>query len=115
MKWYRHFHGVLLQNEDGLVEYFEAVLKATKKEPRNVIGWVTNELLGHLKQQDMSVSQRWDKHRHAFMLLLQYSHNAIIVLMQCYSAASAQVLDAKAPAHDASEPIVIGSNWNMHR
>lgn len=49
---------VLLQNEDGLVEYFEAVLKATKKEPRKVIGWVTNELLGHLKQQDMSVSQR---------------------------------------------------------
>lgn len=47
-----------MQNEDGLVEYFEAVLKATKKEPRNVIGWVTNELLGHLKQQDMSVSQR---------------------------------------------------------
>lgn len=50
--------GVLLQNEDGLVEYFEAVLQVTKKEPRKVIGWVTNELLGHLKQKDMSVSQR---------------------------------------------------------
>ena len=50
--------GVLLQNEDGLVEFFEAVLKATKREPRKVIGWVTNELLGHLKQRDMSVSQR---------------------------------------------------------
>lgn len=47
-----------LQNEDGLVEYFEAVMKATNKEPRKVIGWVTNELLGHLKQQDTSVSQR---------------------------------------------------------
>ncbi|XP_022594018.1 glutamyl-tRNA(Gln) amidotransferase subunit B, mitochondrial isoform X2 [Seriola dumerili] len=50
-------HSFTLVNEDGLVDYFEAVLKATKKEPRKVIGWVTNELLGHLKQQDMSVSQ----------------------------------------------------------
>ncbi|XP_075947536.1 glutamyl-tRNA(Gln) amidotransferase subunit B, mitochondrial [Anarhichas minor] len=50
-------HGFTLVNEDGLVEYFEAVLKATKKEPRKVIGWVSNELVGHLKQQDMSVSQ----------------------------------------------------------
>ena len=48
----------MLQNEDGLVEYFEAVLRATKMEPRKVIGWVTNTLLGHLKQQDTSVSQR---------------------------------------------------------
>lgn len=47
-----------MQNEDGLVEYFEAVLQATKKEPRKVVGWVTNDLLGHLKLQDMSVSQR---------------------------------------------------------
>ncbi|XP_033986349.1 glutamyl-tRNA(Gln) amidotransferase subunit B, mitochondrial [Trematomus bernacchii] len=50
-------HSFTLVNEDGLLEYFEAVLKATKKEPRKVIGWVTNELVGHLKQQDMSVSQ----------------------------------------------------------
>ncbi|XP_005935105.1 glutamyl-tRNA(Gln) amidotransferase subunit B, mitochondrial isoform X1 [Haplochromis burtoni] len=50
-------HSFTLVNEDGLVDYFEAVLKATKKEPRKVIGWVTNELLGHLKQQDMSVWQ----------------------------------------------------------
>ncbi|KAL7403605.1 hypothetical protein ABVT39_002853 [Epinephelus coioides] len=50
-------HSFTLVNEDGLMEYFEAVLKATKKEPRKVIGWVTNELVGHLKQQDMSVSQ----------------------------------------------------------
>lgn len=40
------------------MEYFEAVLKGTKKEPRKVIGWVTNDLLGHLKQRDLSVSQR---------------------------------------------------------
>ncbi|CAI5680737.1 unnamed protein product [Oreochromis niloticus] len=50
-------HSFTLVNEDGLVDYFEAVLKTTKKEPRKVIGWVTNELLGHLKQEDMSVCQ----------------------------------------------------------
>ncbi|XP_029919897.1 glutamyl-tRNA(Gln) amidotransferase subunit B, mitochondrial isoform X2 [Myripristis murdjan] len=44
-------------NEDGLVEYFEAVVRETKREPRNVIGWVTNELLSLLKQKDQSVSQ----------------------------------------------------------
>lgn len=51
---------LLLQNEDGLMEYFEEVMKGTKREPRKVIGWVTNELLGQLKQQDMSVIQRWE-------------------------------------------------------
>lgn len=64
VKWWKRFLAVLLQNEDGLVEYFEAVLKATKRAPRNVIGWVTNELLSYLKQHDMSVSQRWDTDRH---------------------------------------------------
>lgn len=48
----------MLQNEEGLVEYFEEVLKATTKEPRKVIGWVTNDLLGHLKEQNIPVSQR---------------------------------------------------------
>lgn len=51
------FHAVF-QNEDGLMEYFETLMKTTQREPRKVIGWVTNELLGHLKQRDMSVSQR---------------------------------------------------------
>ncbi|KAM9793053.1 glutamyl-tRNA(Gln) amidotransferase subunit B, mitochondrial [Neosynchiropus ocellatus] len=50
-------HSCTLVNEDGLVEYFESVLQATEKEPRAVIGWVTKELLGLLKLQDMSVSQ----------------------------------------------------------
>ncbi|XP_053713949.1 glutamyl-tRNA(Gln) amidotransferase subunit B, mitochondrial isoform X1 [Synchiropus splendidus] len=50
-------HSCTLVNEDGLVEYFESVLQATRKEPRAVIGWVTNDLLGLLKLQDMSVSQ----------------------------------------------------------
>lgn len=50
-------HSFTLVNEEGLVEFFEAVLRETKMKPRTVIGWVTNELLGQLKQQDMSVSQ----------------------------------------------------------
>ncbi|XP_071779505.1 glutamyl-tRNA(Gln) amidotransferase subunit B, mitochondrial [Centroberyx gerrardi] len=50
-------HSFTLVSEDGLVDYFEALVKETKKEPRKVIGWVTKELLGHLKQQDLSVSQ----------------------------------------------------------
>lgn len=50
----------MLQSEDGLMEYFEAVLKATKKEPRKVVGWVTKDLLGLLKQQDVSVGQRYE-------------------------------------------------------
>ncbi|KAM4603716.1 glutamyl-tRNA(Gln) amidotransferase subunit B, mitochondrial isoform 1-T1 [Polymixia lowei] len=50
-------HSFTLVNEDGLMDYFEAVVRETKKEPRKVIGWVTNDLLGHLKQQDLSVSQ----------------------------------------------------------
>lgn len=50
-------HSFTLVNEDGLVGYFEAVLRETRKEPRKVIGWVANELLGHLKLQDMRVSQ----------------------------------------------------------
>uniref|UniRef100_A0A3Q2EAZ2 Glutamyl-tRNA(Gln) amidotransferase subunit B, mitochondrial n=1 Tax=Cyprinodon variegatus TaxID=28743 RepID=A0A3Q2EAZ2_CYPVA len=50
-------HSFTLVNEDGLMEYFEEVMKSTKREPRKVIGWVTNELLGLLKQQELSVSQ----------------------------------------------------------
>lgn len=50
--------GAAVQNEDGLMEYFEAVMKRTSRDPRKVIGWVTNELLGLLKQQDLSVSHR---------------------------------------------------------
>lgn len=48
----------MVQNEDGLVGYFEEVMKVTNKEPRKVIGWVTNDLLGHLKERNMTVSQR---------------------------------------------------------
>ncbi|XP_077575824.1 glutamyl-tRNA(Gln) amidotransferase subunit B, mitochondrial [Stigmatopora nigra] len=50
-----HVH--VLLNEEGLLEYFEKVLEATQREPRKVIGWVTNDLLTLLKQQDLNVRQ----------------------------------------------------------
>lgn len=50
-------HSFTLVNEEGLVEYFESVVRETEVEPRKVIGWVINELLGLLRQQGMSVSQ----------------------------------------------------------
>ncbi|XP_030644134.1 glutamyl-tRNA(Gln) amidotransferase subunit B, mitochondrial [Chanos chanos] len=50
-------HSFILVNEDGLVDYFESVVKETKAEPRKVIGWVMQELLGALNQQNLRVSQ----------------------------------------------------------
>ncbi|XP_038856222.1 glutamyl-tRNA(Gln) amidotransferase subunit B, mitochondrial-like [Salvelinus namaycush] len=50
-------HNFTLVNEDGLMDYFEAVVKETKAGPRKVIGWVMNELQGLLHQQNLSVSQ----------------------------------------------------------
>ncbi|XP_013876134.1 glutamyl-tRNA(Gln) amidotransferase subunit B, mitochondrial [Austrofundulus limnaeus] len=49
-------HSFTLVSE-GLTEYFEELMKGTKKEPKKVIGWVTNDLLGQLKQRDISVIQ----------------------------------------------------------
>uniref|UniRef100_A0A674C9R2 Glutamyl-tRNA(Gln) amidotransferase subunit B, mitochondrial n=1 Tax=Salmo trutta TaxID=8032 RepID=A0A674C9R2_SALTR len=50
-------HSFTLVNEDGLMDYFEAVVKETKAGPKKVIGWVMNELQGLLHQQNLSVSQ----------------------------------------------------------
>lgn len=50
-------HSFTLVNEDGLVDYFESVVKMTKTEPRKVIGWVMNELMGNLNLQNLKVSQ----------------------------------------------------------
>ncbi|XP_037546440.1 glutamyl-tRNA(Gln) amidotransferase subunit B, mitochondrial [Nematolebias whitei] len=50
-------HSFILVIEEGLMEYFEEVIKGTKREPRNVIDWVANELLGQLKQRDLTPSQ----------------------------------------------------------
>ncbi|XP_048053679.1 glutamyl-tRNA(Gln) amidotransferase subunit B, mitochondrial isoform X1 [Megalobrama amblycephala] len=50
-------HSFTLVNEDGLMDYFESVVQMTKAEPRKVIGWVMNELMGNLNIQNLKVSQ----------------------------------------------------------
>uniref|UniRef100_A0A6Q2XH72 Glutamyl-tRNA(Gln) amidotransferase subunit B, mitochondrial n=1 Tax=Esox lucius TaxID=8010 RepID=A0A6Q2XH72_ESOLU len=50
-------HSFTLVNEDGLTDYFEAVVKETKAGPRKVIGWVNQVLLGLLHHHSLSVSQ----------------------------------------------------------
>ncbi|XP_060773103.1 glutamyl-tRNA(Gln) amidotransferase subunit B, mitochondrial [Neoarius graeffei] len=50
-------HSFTLVNEDGLMEFFERVVQKTKTEPRKLIGWVIKELMGHLNQQNLKVTQ----------------------------------------------------------
>ncbi|XP_051993532.1 glutamyl-tRNA(Gln) amidotransferase subunit B, mitochondrial [Xyrauchen texanus] len=50
-------HSFSLVNEDGLMEYFESVVQMANTEPRKVIGWVMNELMGNLNLQSLRVSQ----------------------------------------------------------
>ncbi|CAM4494315.1 unnamed protein product [Leuciscus chuanchicus] len=50
-------HSLTLVNEDGLMDFFESVVQMTKVEPRKVIGWVMNELMGNLNLQSLKVSQ----------------------------------------------------------
>ncbi|XP_073720488.1 glutamyl-tRNA(Gln) amidotransferase subunit B, mitochondrial isoform X2 [Misgurnus anguillicaudatus] len=50
-------HSFTLVNEDGLMNYFESVVRMTKTEPRKVIGWVIKELMGNLNLQGLKVSQ----------------------------------------------------------
>ncbi|KAI4900885.1 hypothetical protein NFI96_019649 [Prochilodus magdalenae] len=62
-------HSFILVSEDGLVEYFECVVQNTKVEPRKVIGWVMQELLGNLNQQSLKVTQRQQWSSGLFSLL----------------------------------------------
>lgn len=48
----------LKQNEDGLAEFFENVVKQTEMKPKKVIGWIINDLLSHLKQHSLTVKAR---------------------------------------------------------
>ncbi|XP_069832991.1 glutamyl-tRNA(Gln) amidotransferase subunit B, mitochondrial isoform X1 [Dendropsophus ebraccatus] len=50
-------HSFTLVNEDGLREYFEAVVKLSKVDPKKIIGWVIKDLLGHLRHQNLSIKQ----------------------------------------------------------
>lgn len=46
------------QNEDGLTEFFENVVKKTQMKPKKVIGWILNDLLSYLKQHSLTVKER---------------------------------------------------------
>ncbi|KAG9480051.1 hypothetical protein GDO78_011848 [Eleutherodactylus coqui] len=50
-------HSFTLVNEDGLQEYFEAVVKLSNVDPKKIIGWVIKDLLGHLRQQNLTIKQ----------------------------------------------------------
>ncbi|GCB76468.1 hypothetical protein scyTo_0015493 [Scyliorhinus torazame] len=44
-------------NEDGLVQFFETVIEQTQVNPTKVIGWIINDLLALLKQNNLRVNQ----------------------------------------------------------
>ncbi|XP_043555686.1 glutamyl-tRNA(Gln) amidotransferase subunit B, mitochondrial isoform X3 [Chiloscyllium plagiosum] len=50
-------HSFTLVNEDGLVQFFETVLEQTEANPKKVIGWILNDFLALLKQNNLSVNQ----------------------------------------------------------
>ncbi|ELW50432.1 putative glutamyl-tRNA(Gln) amidotransferase subunit B, mitochondrial [Tupaia chinensis] len=45
------------ENEVGLLEFFQSVIKETRAEPKKVTSWVLNTFLGYLKQQNLAVSE----------------------------------------------------------
>uniref|UniRef100_A0A8D0HEX7 Glutamyl-tRNA(Gln) amidotransferase subunit B, mitochondrial n=1 Tax=Sphenodon punctatus TaxID=8508 RepID=A0A8D0HEX7_SPHPU len=50
-------HSFTLLNEDGLMEFFENVVKETQMNPKKVIGWILNDLLSYLKQCNLTVKE----------------------------------------------------------
>ncbi|XP_048456868.1 glutamyl-tRNA(Gln) amidotransferase subunit B, mitochondrial isoform X3 [Rhincodon typus] len=50
-------HSFTLVNEDGLVQFFETVVEQTEANPRKVIGWILNDFLALLKQNNLRVNQ----------------------------------------------------------
>ncbi|XP_048386333.1 glutamyl-tRNA(Gln) amidotransferase subunit B, mitochondrial isoform X3 [Stegostoma tigrinum] len=50
-------HSFTLVNEDGLVQFFETVVEQTEANPRKVIGWILNDFLALLKQNNLHVNQ----------------------------------------------------------
>ena len=57
-RFYIIFLSLSLQNEVGLLEFFQNVIKETRAEPKKVTSWVLNTFLGFLKQQNLAVSER---------------------------------------------------------
>ncbi|XP_038647919.1 glutamyl-tRNA(Gln) amidotransferase subunit B, mitochondrial isoform X1 [Scyliorhinus canicula] len=50
-------HSFTLVNEDGLVKFFETVIEQTQVNPTKVIGWIINDFLALLKQNNLRVNQ----------------------------------------------------------
>ncbi|XP_051897464.1 glutamyl-tRNA(Gln) amidotransferase subunit B, mitochondrial isoform X2 [Pristis pectinata] len=50
-------HSFTLVNEDGLVQFFESVVEQTQASPKKVIGWIINDFLALLKQNNLRVNQ----------------------------------------------------------
>ncbi|XP_069782555.1 glutamyl-tRNA(Gln) amidotransferase subunit B, mitochondrial isoform X2 [Narcine bancroftii] len=50
-------HSFTLMNEDGLVQFFESVVEQTQASPKKVIGWVINDFVALLKQNNLRVNQ----------------------------------------------------------
>uniref|UniRef100_A0A8C3LFL4 Glutamyl-tRNA(Gln) amidotransferase subunit B, mitochondrial n=1 Tax=Chrysolophus pictus TaxID=9089 RepID=A0A8C3LFL4_CHRPC len=50
-------HSFTLMNEDGLMDFFEDVVKQTQMKPKKVIGWILNDLLSHLKQHSLTAKE----------------------------------------------------------
>lgn len=53
----RNEHSFTLVNEDGLVQFYERVVEQTQASPKKVIGWVINDFLALLKQDNFKVHQ----------------------------------------------------------
>lgn len=51
-------HFLPKQNEDGLMEFFETVVEATKMNPKKALGWILKDVLGYLKQHSLAVKDR---------------------------------------------------------
>ncbi|XP_037753320.1 glutamyl-tRNA(Gln) amidotransferase subunit B, mitochondrial isoform X3 [Chelonia mydas] len=50
-------HSFALLNEDGLMEFFQNVVRQTQMNPKKVIGWILNDMLGYLKQHNLTVKE----------------------------------------------------------
>ncbi|XP_032873518.1 glutamyl-tRNA(Gln) amidotransferase subunit B, mitochondrial isoform X4 [Amblyraja radiata] len=53
----RNEHSFTLVNEDGLVQFYERVVEQTQASPKKIIGWVINDFLALLKQDNFKVHQ----------------------------------------------------------
>ncbi|XP_072477355.1 glutamyl-tRNA(Gln) amidotransferase subunit B, mitochondrial isoform X2 [Notamacropus eugenii] len=50
-------HSFVLLNEDGLLDFFQNVMKETRAKPKKVIGWILSTFLGYLKQRNLAVRE----------------------------------------------------------